>query len=90
MTGLSTKVAAGTFGAALATLIWTILASTVDAVGQWPAETLATVVGATGTVLAGFLGWLTRETATGGIDDTTALEAVSDAPAITGDDSTDL
>lgn len=95
MNGLSTKVGAAAMGAALSTLVWTILAAAVTAVGAWPPETLATVVGATATVLAGGLGYWTRETATvadgsdtvpdpDGYEDPVRLEDVDNGPPALG------
>ena len=49
---IDSKAAAGTVGAAAATLLWTLLAAFVDRVAEMGAETLTTVTGATATLLA--------------------------------------
>jgi ABC-type uncharacterized transport system permease subunit len=54
------KAFAATMGAAAATLLWFILARTVDEVAGWSAEQLANVIGLTATVLAFAFGWKIR------------------------------
>lgn len=53
------KAAAGTVGGALALLVWTLLASFVEAIRDMPAETLATCVAATATIATAVLAYLT-------------------------------
>lgn len=58
MGNIDPKVAAGGVGAAAATLLWILLATFVPAVAAMSAEALATVTGATATILAAILGYL--------------------------------
>lgn len=53
------KAAAGTVGGALALLVWTLLASFVEAIRDMPPETLATCVAATATIATAFLAYVT-------------------------------
>lgn len=76
MQGISTKVGAGAAAGALATVVWTILAASVDAIAAWPAETLATVTTGSATVVAFLAGYLIRETAVVTADDDAILAAI--------------
>ena len=60
---IDAKAAAGTIGAAAATLLWTLLAALVDRVADLGPETLATVTGATAILLAGVLAYRTPNAA---------------------------
>lgn len=66
MNGVSTKVSAATLGAALSTLVWTLLAAFVHAVSTMSPEALTGVTGATAVLAAFGFGFLVKETATTG------------------------
>lgn len=54
------KLTASALGQAASILIWTLLATFVERVAQMPAETLVTVVGATGLLLSLPFGYKVR------------------------------
>lgn len=56
---IDSKAAAGTIGAAVAVLVWTLLAAFVDAVKEMDPQALATASTATATILAAVLAYLT-------------------------------
>lgn len=64
MNGVSTKVSAATLGAALSTLVWTLLAAFVHAVSTMSPEALTGVTGATAVLAAFGFGFFVKETAT--------------------------
>lgn len=64
MNGISTKVSAATLGAALSTLVWTLLAAFVGPVSDMSPEALTGVTGATAVLAAFGFGFLVKETAT--------------------------
>ncbi|WP_217913255.1 hypothetical protein [Miltoncostaea marina] len=55
---IDAKVAAGTLGAAIATLVWTLLAVFVDQIREMPPESLAVCSTASATILGAVLGYL--------------------------------
>lgn len=68
------KAAAGTAGAAAATLLWVLLAAFVPAIGDMATETLATVTGATATLFGFALAYLVPNAASPIKDDGIGIE----------------